>query len=120
MEGGRKTCDPNRNLSEGQTAVSVIHSHGSYFWWHEDDSPSSADMKSAGDNTDYVVTPLGNMYSYNKDGVIETVRKDLPRDPFADDYNATYDEFKRKYLHPDPYIDHYTKRITTIYQGEYK
>ncbi len=107
-QGTTKNVDPNPELLPGQTAVSVIHSHGSCLASCDDDEPSSEDMEIAGARTEYLVTPFGNLYSYNKDGVIETVRKNLPRDPYADDWRnggAAYDEF-RKNCHPDPYLDH--------------
>lgn len=110
----------NTNLLPGQVAVSAIHSHDDFNLTGDEkplmnkyDRPSETDFKGAretGYEREYLVTPLGHLYSFNKEGAVEAVKTgiSLARDPWADypgndiltEQNRLFANFR-----PDPYID---------------
>ena len=115
-----KRVSINENLLPGQKAVAAIHSHGDFDRGYNDETPSSDDrtgVKEKGYVCEFLLTPLGKLYSYDGTGIISTVASNLLRDPWAD---RPYDNFTRDYdrmyenWHPDPYIDNYG-RIKNLY-----
>ena len=112
----------NTTLLPGQTAVSAIHSHGNYNlagyqrpFIEQLDAPSETDIKGvrdAGYKCEYLVTPLGRLYSFDGEGTVGVVNTvfPLPTDPWADyPYCDIRNEQRRlnNSFYPDPYIDEF-------------
>ena len=112
-QGGTNQVTINESLEPGQVAVSAIHSHADYNPLEYDDEPSPMDKAGVlekGFTSEYLVTPLGNLYSFNHNGITKKIRDNLCRDPWADvsDGNG-YGDCKSLYqgLQLDKYIDQY-------------
>lgn len=80
--GGVKKSSPNEALEKGQKAVSIIHSHGSIIPGYDDDDPSETDIAGAKEKQwkEFVVTPYGNLKSYDGEGNVEVLLSDLKKD----------------------------------------
>ena len=106
-----KSVKPNDKLEKGQKAVSVIHSHGSLIPGYDEDNPSSEDIKAAKEKNwiEYLVTPYGNLKSFDRNGIIRIIKSDLKKDGcITEDGTITFSDHERhelnKRYYPDKYI----------------
>ncbi len=109
LQGERKKSIANMKLEKGQRFVSKIHSHGSFDPNHLDDIPSDADYDSMYKDKsnycnshigkEYLVTPDGNLKSFDIYGNVITINSDLPVDPKS----IFYSSHNNSYINPQMY-----------------
>jgi hypothetical protein len=121
-QGERKNATPNIKLEKGQKFVSKIHSHGSFDPRYLDEIPSEDDYDSMMNNKrdyrsshigkEYLVTPSGNLKSFDTKQNVITIESNLPVDPKSIFYssmgNSSINLQTCEYY--SKYIDSQTKR----------